>query len=652
MRKLFLLSMICMINAVAMEPESPIHFSHEGDLEKQLFDAIRYNEQLTVRKITTTYPLLANSFRSLPVFHGETVSPLHVAAAYGRNICLKILLKNGADPNGKTYEHKNSPVHYAQNEPAIKLLQERGASITQENEQGLTPLCTVLFVQGTQLKQLCERKRAALARLLTPYLAYIDEKNSKGETPLHLAVRYGSVFGARFLFNYGYGASAGAYNNMGQTPFDGVVESYKRNPEMAQLFEEYGMFFFPQVTHEMLFDKTNMTMFLNRWAGVFEFVRKKNHDKCLRKYHSSVMSHGIICNEHGYIMSDVSQKDLECLFSAEIVSEIESFLYKIRNATLDLIDKQDHKALKKKFKRYPLLMTYHDGIEHFVSYSIKKNAMECLKTILGQLPCKADLQKSSIARWWGDLSVVEDHGGTFLHLAVLCDSPLAIRMLKHHKVDCLYTDSAGKNPAMLAVELKKDECVKELREFMIHKYCAALEERDYGYARQLLEKLICYHCDPFLNFHEADGLLLLSMVCQPKSTSKISSIQLFHFAERFLKKGVSVIQPDIITKKPFLGLAIHRKDFQLATLFLDYGAIVTKDLLNNKNKRMPQELKLLLQQKFNEQLCCICADHPRCLSNIPCKNKHDEFMCKGCYHKLENNKTCPICRGGLNEFGT
>lgn len=116
-----------------------------------------------------------------------------------------------------------------------------------------------------------------------------------------------------------------------------------------------------------------------------------------------------------------------------------------------------------------------------------------------------------------------------------------------------------------------------------------------------------------------------------------------------LDLGARVNKVDKKSSWSLLGLALFRKNYDLAALFLKYGAVVSKNIRDIKYKKIPQTLKETLQQKYQEQQCCICLEHPDDLLDIPCENRCKEYLCKDCYEHLPHSY-CPMCRGKLGEF--
>ena len=603
---------------------------------KQLFRAIKYNDPPTVEAMLNADPSLAQTYYQMPGFCKESVLPVHAAAAYGHVRCFKAVLKKTPNANALTKEQYNTPMHYAANVRVIEALYQYRGSSKKENKWGVTPFAAILFDKMTTLRVHCESSKEKLVRSLLLYWTHIDEKNSKGETLLHMAVTYDSIFGARFLL--GQGARLDVYDANGQTPFDRVIQG-KHNPEMLRLFEEYGMFFFPRLSIGALFNKNDVA-FLNRWAPVLDFIHRKNRNKDMDKHHSSWMSSGLVCNKYGCIISDISQKDLERYFSSLTLCNIESLLQKKLSCAKNLILLGSPKDLCRVLKEHSFLTTYQDYIVQLIITAINENEKECLDVILDTIGNSKKLKNC----------VAEQHdncGGTFLHLAVWCNNSDVLPCLIPH-VDCLAKDMDDKIPLQIAMDGRQTECIRALRNVMARQYCTALFERDNARARKLLKQFFIYHKDPDFFYQEQDGFFFLCMLCQFNSQTSICSIQLLDCIEYLLDKGISITQEDAITGKPFLRVAIENKDFELAQLFLRRGSIVTNDVLKIKHIKMPQELDDDLRLTHKKQNCCVCCTHPDDLGTIPCKRKHNEFLCVGCHQEMRT-ELCPLCLESLIE---
>lgn len=110
-----------------------------------------------------------------------SITPLHIAAAFGHYQCVKTLIKRGKigleidcrDDNGHT------PLHYAASEGHIRvteILLDNFSDANAENDAGNRPLH---FAAVTDSSELCQQ--------LVRFKADLDAQNINGQTALHLA---------------------------------------------------------------------------------------------------------------------------------------------------------------------------------------------------------------------------------------------------------------------------------------------------------------------------------------------------------------------------------------------------------------------------------------------------------------------------------
>lgn len=148
---------------------------------------------------------------------GDQVSPLHVAAAWGKRECLLALLDADADPN--TLDSSGwTPLFwcaYGGQTKLLELLLKRGADPNQADPEGRSPL-HVAAAQGNL---------AAVAALVSSG-ARLTAKDRQGLTPLHGAAQHGHLAVCECLvFN---GASLEVRSVAGKSPLQQAADSRHR----------------------------------------------------------------------------------------------------------------------------------------------------------------------------------------------------------------------------------------------------------------------------------------------------------------------------------------------------------------------------------------------------------------------------------------
>ncbi len=148
---------------------------------------------------------------------------LYNAAKTGDVEALKAALKNGACPNYTSSKDEGDPTSLhetvklgdAKGIECTKMLLDKGANIdatllTNRN----TPLIVASGVGAEEVcKLLIERKNGEGQENTSPDEEYVCQQNTYGNTPLHAAVRAGSVDTVQLLFDHG--AKVDAVNHVG-----------------------------------------------------------------------------------------------------------------------------------------------------------------------------------------------------------------------------------------------------------------------------------------------------------------------------------------------------------------------------------------------------------------------------------------------------
>jgi len=156
-------------------------------------------------------------------------APLHYAASWGLHSIIEFLVSDHSqDVHCRDFINCSTPLHLASKNghvEAARILIERGADMTAEDNDGESPLHLALHQENVEVaRMLIERGTAVAAR------------NKVGDTPLHLALRQTEMEVARMLIERG--ASMTAQNGVGETPFHRVLRHGE--VDVARMFIEHG----------------------------------------------------------------------------------------------------------------------------------------------------------------------------------------------------------------------------------------------------------------------------------------------------------------------------------------------------------------------------------------------------------------------------
>jgi FOG: Ankyrin repeat len=160
----------------------------------------------------------------------EDMTPLACAASDGNTGIARLLLKHGADVNGLS-RCETTPVRWAADglhHDMVRLLAAHGADLNRPDDSGLTPLMNLCG--GYDLP---EDERLAMVRLLLDSGADVNCRTPCG-TALHNAVAWGQRAIVRELLRRG--ADVRLVNDDGETPADHVRPDDP--PEIAEMLQK------------------------------------------------------------------------------------------------------------------------------------------------------------------------------------------------------------------------------------------------------------------------------------------------------------------------------------------------------------------------------------------------------------------------------
>lgn len=192
-------------------------------------------------------------------WHGQTV--LHRACLSGDAAMVRLLLEHGADPNSLN-DFNETPIHYASKRgipTLVHILCQAGGRLDVKDKSGKSPVHNAAQTGSVYMLQYLEEKGfgfrdlddnsqsplhcvcsfghlEAFKYLIRKGRSDPAQKDSNGDTPLHICVREGYAHGSWILINYQGLPCLHVKNNKGQTPLD-VLKQYdtSKKPGHAQL---------------------------------------------------------------------------------------------------------------------------------------------------------------------------------------------------------------------------------------------------------------------------------------------------------------------------------------------------------------------------------------------------------------------------------
>ena len=643
------------------------HMESNQTLAGQLFSAIKENKPSIVEEMIKKEPFLNQIYREGSGFFCFDMLPLHMATICGLSECVRILLANGADPNAKIRIGSSTALHFVNKKNIAQLLYDFGASINSKDDEGNTPLARALdaipFKRNGSVAE--KRKIKEILALFLEKGADVNAIDSKGNGLLHRAVNSFNTQAAKFLL----ANKVDHYKRNSQwlTAFECAIIKYVEygasNSSMLDVFKKYGMVYCFALKPSQLFQKPILKLgetdieLCAMYAPIFASARKERYEI----YKENFLLNSITFNEYGCIVHNVSKEYLKqyCFESYDAIEEL--LLSHCRDAA-ELVKADHADKLKKKLRDYPWITTYDADIaSSMLASAIQLKTTDCLSALL-------DYKIDSHVQLYFEKPDYRGYQDTPFHYAVLYDNHKAIELLASFNSDFLKLDRHVRTPLGYALQLKREKCVKALNTIIGAKCERACFAQDYKQCKKLIEYI-------------TDNEVIFKIFKQAFSYANVVSVddKLISLIKRFIIKGVNINRANeqketflwqlmiagqagkkiplfevllkagadvnaLYENKFLLNTALLRKEYDLARLFLQYGAIVDKESLLLKD--VPEDLKDLLQKETQE--CCVCYEHSENLSKIPCDSGHLELLCKRCYAALA--KKCPICCQQLGDF--
>lgn len=219
-----------------------------------IHDAVKQGDKAMTEELLNADPGLIDSRDN----DGKT--PLHIAAEYGRNEMIELLLSRKADVNSKTVFNL-TPLHFAAaygRKNAVELLIAKGADLNIKDIFNITPLANAISgghievvrlllskgadinVKGTDsmtfIHNAASTGRLEIARTLIEKGMDVNVPNDFGKTPLHFACAAGHK--AMVLLLIEKGAKINARGMDGRTPLHSAAEGGRR--EVVELLTAKG----------------------------------------------------------------------------------------------------------------------------------------------------------------------------------------------------------------------------------------------------------------------------------------------------------------------------------------------------------------------------------------------------------------------------
>jgi len=297
------------------------------NLMQALYSSIVNYKYEETRDLITKYPLLVDtrgSYKYQNVFC-ENITPAHLAAWQGNSVALEQLFAVSKNSVNAVTKEGNMPLHLASNERVADLLLKNGAHPNKWNKRKCTPLYAALY--GVSLYE--HKPYFDVAYCLLKNGADINYGCRFGATILHKATsgNMNSEF-AQFLLHSG--ADGDVKNNMGETPFDQVIEQAVQR----ETFQRFGYCYYWVQHHSSdpfeLFKQDPETFFLEK-NTIWDIMRdlyttaQQQEKKRQPMSKSDAIVIKVSKNAKLYIFKRASFADLEMYFGKQAIDSLRAY---------------------------------------------------------------------------------------------------------------------------------------------------------------------------------------------------------------------------------------------------------------------------------------------------------------------------------------
>ncbi len=571
------------------------------------------------------------------------------------NIALakEMLTLNPCAVNTSLIEHCSDDtvnlLHLAPNREWAKLLVKYGAQIDQKSSKGLTPLdCACLRGSGFYDSHL---------DYLIRHGADVNNVDASGNSLLHRIIQTNNNLTPKLIsILLRNGVDINKRNNEGQTPFDVAVFTY--NSEIIQCFEKVGIFFIPALgkispirllkhkacklkgIESLAFFSIFRRAPLNCLAKFFMFI-KQCEERQQRTKNIPLLSDGIIINSYGCCLKNCSFKDLEQLVGKNAIQYAKKCLSSVCIQSYQQLENKDDCSFTAHIIAYPFAVSYDTKIRN-----------KLCKYMINHL-CDNIIASSYLLNRIDDINFVDSKGNNLLHRAVLANNTTLLNFMVTDAfnpiIDFTKKNKVGLTPLGLAKRDKNSACIE-----ILYKGLGAKLGRipKHDPLRKKVVHFLNKECDVHYRRIQKGKTLLFKIATHFCSGT--------YWASLLLKKGARINITDN-SKEPILGRTIkklntlirlgfpEKEDLPMLLLLLQNGALVTKKMLSQCcNSRNVQEI---LQEAYDKQECCVCYENYAIMGDIPCSNMHrGSFLCSACYTCIKDrNNGCPFNCGQLND---